>query len=525
MNNWIANIGIYLIAAAYFTASLALFIYGLNCYVMLFLQQRKRAGAKSRQQKILQECGDLLSRKDLPTVTIQLPIYNELNVAERIIRSASEIRYPADLLEIQVLDDSTDETSALIKKVVQSIACKNINIKVIQRSNRSGFKAGALANALTSAQGKLIAIFDADFIPPSDFLIQTVPFFLAQKDLGLVQARWGHINSTVSLLTRAQAVGMDGHFMIEQSARSWNDLFMNFNGTAGMWRLEAIEAAGGWQCDTLTEDMDLSYRMQLVGWDTEYLEDVVVPAEIPEDINAFKCQQFRWAKGSIQTAKKLLPTVFASPEPLFKKIQAFMHMTHYLVHPLMLSLSLLSLPVILTLQMPSTRIFYITFAMIMIFATCAPNALYIVSQRLAHKDWLKRILILPFLVIVGVGLAVSNSLAVFQALVGHQSGFIRTPKKGDKEMKVYRVKVPWVTIFEIFLGLYCLVSFRAYLSAGKYLVGPFLAIYSIGFLFVGLLTIHHNLKQHPFFTSSKVNAEKEPMITELVEEHAREFIN
>lgn len=491
MIEFVLNISVYLVTFAYFFAALALFVYGLNCYVMIYLMRRKMSQTSLRQQETLERFNAGDKSHKLPPVTIQLPIYNELNVAERIIRSASSIDYPKDLLEIQVLDDSTDETSTLIDRVVAEIAATGIDAKVVRRNDRGGFKAGALRNALEVAKGEFIAIFDADFVPTADFLYRSVPFFLENPLTGLIQGRWGHINSNNSLLTRTQAIGMDGHFMIEQSARSWNELYMNFNGTAGIWRRQAIVDAGGWQCDTLTEDMDLSYRMQIAGWKTEYLIDLVVPAEVPEDINAFKSQQFRWAKGSIQTAIKLMPQVMATEDAWFKKLQAFMHMTHYMVHPLMLTLALLSLPVLLTFTMPATKLFFVVFAVIMLFATCAPSTLYVVSQRLAHKDWLKKILILPALVIIGVGLAVSNTIAVLQALVGHKSGFVRTPKKGDRELKRYGVKIPWVTLFELAAGLYCLVAFCFYLRAGKYLVGPFLGIYCLGFLFVGILTLIH----------------------------------
>ena len=491
MIEFATNIAVYVVTFAYFFAALALFVYGLNCYVMIYLMRRRMAQTGIRQRETIAKFIASDKSRKLPPITIQLPIYNELNVVERVIRSASSIDYPKDLLEIQVLDDSTDETSAMADRIVDTIAATGIDIKVVRRNDRSGFKAGALGNALSVAKGEFIAIFDADFVPTADFLYRSVPFFLENPQIGLIQCRWGHINSNNSLLTRTQAIGMDGHFMIEQSARSWNGLYMNFNGTAGIWRRQAIADAGGWQCDTLTEDMDLSYRMQMAGWKTDYLIDLVVPAEVPEDITAFKSQQFRWAKGSIQTAMKLMPQVMAAEGSWFKKLQAFMHMTHYLVHPLMLALALLSLPVLLTFNMPASKLIFMIFAAIMLFATCAPSTLYVVSQKLAHKDWLKRILILPALVIIGVGLAVSNTLAVLQALAGHKSGFVRTPKKGDKELKRYSVKIPWVTFFELAAGLYCLVAFCFYLRAGKYLVGPFLGIYCVGFLFVGILTLIH----------------------------------
>jgi cellulose synthase/poly-beta-1,6-N-acetylglucosamine synthase-like glycosyltransferase len=311
--------------------------------------------------------------------------------------------------------------------------------------------------------------------------------------MGLVQGRWGHLNRRASLLTRAQGVGIDGHFMVEQGARAWNELYMNFNGTAGAWRRTAIDDAGGWEWDTLTEDMDLSYRMQLAGWGVTYLPDLVVPAEIPESIAAFKSQQFRWAKGSIQTAIKILPRVLRTEGPLFRKLQAFFHLTHYMVHPLMLVLSLLALPVMIHAQIILPPITFAILAIGLLFSMSAPSSLYLVSQRAAYPDWLKRMIILPGLVTIGVGIALSNSRAVFEALLRRESPFVRTPKKGDVETKRYVVGLPWLGFLEVALGAYCLLSLHHYLLQGKYLVGPFLGVYAAGFLFTGLMTLQERL--------------------------------
>ena len=268
---------------------------------------------------------------------------------------------------------------------------------------------------------------------------------------------------------------------------------MNFNGTAGVWRREAIETSGGWQWDTLTEDMDLSYRMQLAGWGATYLPDLVVPAEIPEQVSALKTQQFRWAKGSIQTAKKLLPQIFRSSEPWFKKLQSVFHMTHYMVHPLMLIMAVLALPVLLTLRMSGNGLLLALLLPLLVVAMSAPTALYVVSQRAAHRDWPRRVVFLPALVVMGVGLAVYNSRAVLEALVGWESGFVRTPKRGDREQKRYKTRTPWEALGEILVGVYCALSLVVYLSAGKYLVGPFLAIYAAGFLSIGLISLVQHL--------------------------------
>jgi cellulose synthase/poly-beta-1,6-N-acetylglucosamine synthase-like glycosyltransferase len=483
-----------LISAVYFLAAGGLLLYGLNCYVMVYLFHRKRKTAEIDRQKVMSSFESLQLGDDLPMVTTQIPVYNEFNVIERILRAVCQMVYPKGRHEIQVLDDSTDETRYLIDDVVAELLSAGHEIQVIRRENREGFKAGALKAGMEIAKGEFITVFDADFVPPPDYLLRIIPFFMADDHLGLVQTRWGHLNRGHSLLTRAQSIGIDGHFMIEQSARNWNGLYMNFNGTAGMWRKSAIIDGGGWQADTLTEDMDLSYRVQFTGWQTVYLPDVVVPAEIPEDVNAFKIQQFRWAKGSIQTAIKLFPRLLKARVHLFKKIQAVFHLTHYLVHPLMLTLALLALPVLLTIEIKLAPLLFTALAVVLGLSMIAPSTLYFVSQRVAYPDWFRRILFLPFLVAVGVGLALSNSKAVFEAVIGRKSGFVRTPKRGDREIKKYRLHAPWISISEILLGIYCIWSLRYYILSGKYLIGPFLAIYAAGFLFVGFLTVWHSFR-------------------------------
>lgn len=472
----------------YLLLASALMVYGLNAYIMMFLYKKGRKNAADHRKSVL-DSFDYDNAEQYPCITTQIPVYNEYNVIERILRACSEMTYPEGKHEIQVLDDSNDETVGLIDRIVDELAEKGHNIKVFRRSSRTGFKAGALAFGMEKAEGELLAVFDADFVPPKDYLLKTVPYFSDDDRLGLVQARWGHLNRKYSLLTRAQSIGIDGHFMIEQAARNWGGLYMNFNGTAGVWRKDSIRDGGGWQWDTLTEDMDLSYRVQFKGWKTVFLPDLVVPAEIPEDINAFKSQQFRWAKGSVETAIKLFPSVLKMDVPVFKKIEAYFHLTHYFVHPIMLVLSILALPVMSFIEHgPGPFLFYII-AVILLFSMTAPSALYLISQRAAYKNWFARILWLPVLVVVGTGIAVSNSRAVFEAIIGKKSEFIRTPKKGDVQKKTYKAVIPVSALIEIGLGCYCTASFFAYMAYGKYLVGPFLAIYSAGFLFTGLMTI------------------------------------
>ena len=332
----------------YLACTLGLMVYGFNCYVMLALFARRRRAARAA-------IGDMQGRwrgdeaeRRLPPVTTQIAIYNEFNVAERVIRAVCAMDYPTGQHEIQILDDSTDETFPLVTRLAGELRGEGHDVRVLHRTDRTGYKAGALDAGLRAARGQLVAVFDADFVPPRDYLLTAVPFMVENDKLGFVQARWGHLNRRHSMLTRVQSIGIDGHFIIEQIARNWNGLFMNFNGTAGLWRKAAIDACGGWQWDTLTEDLDLSYRVQFGDWQTLYLPGLVVPAELPEDINAFRSQQFRWAKGSIETLLKLFPRLMRAPVSPFKKLQAVLHMGGYLVHPLMLTLALLALPILLS---------------------------------------------------------------------------------------------------------------------------------------------------------------------------------
>jgi len=307
----------------------------------------KRPEALRRHEEIKKSFYLNFSPKDWPKVTIQLPIFNERYVVKRLIKSICRFDYPKGLLEIQVLDDSTDDTFDIAEAVVEEMKEQGIDIVYIHREDRTGFKAGALKEGLKSAKGELIGVFDADFVPNPNFLKETIPYF-TDPGVGMLQTRWGHINSNYSLLTRAQSMGIDGHFGVEQASRAWSGFFLNFNGTAGVWRKKTIEDAGGWTADTLTEDLDLSYRAQLKGWKLQFAPDVVCPAEVPVTINAFKSQQHRWAKGSIQTAKKNLGKLFKSDVSLLVKIQAVLHLTHYMVHPMMLLVVLTSIPMLYT---------------------------------------------------------------------------------------------------------------------------------------------------------------------------------
>ncbi len=472
----------------YLAASAGLLFYGLNCYVLLALFGRRASETRIRQLRIEEDWGKAHPPgeiRDLPKITTQLPLYNEFNVAERAIRAIAAFDYPHTLHQIQVLDDSTDETCGLVDRVAAEIREKGIWIDVVRREIRQGYKAGALSDAMSAAHGEFIAIFDSDFVPTPDFLRSLLPHLVDEKN-GLVQARWGHLNREESLLTRAQSVGIDGHFAIEQSARSANHLFLNFNGTAGIWRRTCIEDAGGWTADTLTEDLDLSYRAQLKGWHLEYVPHVVVPAELPETYSAFKSQQFRWAKGSIQTAIKLLPEIFSSNRSLFAKLQSIFHLCHYLAHPLMLIVALLALPALHYLGGSLQNGWLVVFSIPLLASTFGPAVLYTTSQRYLYpKDWRGRILLLPALMLVGFGICLSNTRAVLEAIFGIKSGFIRTPKRGTGVSKSYRLTPDRIPLLEIAAGIYCAVTLIAYARSGNYAIVPFLSLYVVGFSLVG----------------------------------------
>ena len=369
-------------------------------------------------------------------MTIQLPIFNEKYVVKRLIDAVCQMDYPKDKYEIQVLDDSTDETTDLTKKIIHHYQKQGFDIVHINRKNRIDFKAGALQAGLEISKGEHLAIFDSDFVPPKNFLKKTVPFLAKDDELGLVQTRWGHLNPSSSLLTQAQSIGIDGHFIIEQAARSWGGMFLNFNGTAGIWRKKTIEDAGGWHGDTLTEDMDLSYRAQLKGWKTKFLYEVVCKSELPENINAFKSQQYRWAKGSIQTARKILPSILKSSFSLKKKFQSILHLTHYAIHPCMLTMSLMALPILwlIEIKLSDGLAFFIILALF--GSLLAPSTMYVVSQWREYLNWKSRIMTIPFLICVGVGIAVNNTFAVFSALFGGKGTFVRTPKTGNVDNQV-----------------------------------------------------------------------------------------
>jgi cellulose synthase/poly-beta-1,6-N-acetylglucosamine synthase-like glycosyltransferase len=487
----LAIIGIGIIGTLYVISSIVLMIYGFQCYIMTFLFLRSRKNVLQTQHEKMAYFDTVTDESRYPTVVTQLPMYNEKSVAVRIIDAVAAIDYPKSKHEIQILDDSTDETKEYVDEAVARYQKQGVIISVIRRIDRVGYKAGALQNALKYTAAEYVAIFDADFVPNPDFLKKSIPFFISNKKIGFVQGRWTHLNKNSSMVTRTQAAGIDGHFMIEQAARSWNNLFMNFNGTAGLFRREAIENSGGWHHDTLTEDMDLSYRMQLKGWQTEYVPDLEVPAEIPEDMNAFKNQQFRWAKGTMQTAMKIIPRLSKAKLSWFKYYQAILHLTFYLVHPFMLLLALLTMPVLSFAKVSLPPWIFVPIVIGMFLSTTGPSMMYIVAQHYLGNNKVKFLLMVPIMMLSGIGLAINNTKAVLEALLGRESPFHRTPKKGEGRFQGYRPIKDITCILEILVGLYCIVCFQMFVSYSSMFVSPFLALYGVGFLYVGVLSIIH----------------------------------
>ena len=482
-----------LIQLSYLVVVSALAVYGLHNLLTTLLYLRSRGPRVAARPSPLPP--------DLPPVTIQLPVFNEKYTVERLLRAVVRLDYPADRLQVQVLDDSTDDTYELVRTLVDAYAAQRLNVVCIHRTDRSGYKAGALANGMRTATGELIGIFDADFVPPPDWLTRTVPLF-QNESLGCLQTRWGHTNRRYNSLTRAQAMGIDGHFLVEQTARSRNHFFLNFNGTAGLWRRKCIEQAGGWQWDTLTEDLDLSYRAQMAGWTIDYLPDVVVPAELPAGVEAYKKQQFRWAKGSFQVVRKLTPQIFGrSGLPWSVRMMALLHITGYIVHPLMLALLLLTLPV--GLLVPDTfKIFPLS-----VIAGFGPPLLYLTASGSQTPSLREKITLLPLLVITGFGISLNTTIAVLEGLAGKVGGvFIRTPKlnlgeRRERNKAVDRAYIqpvsPMVWI-EIGLGLYALLTIVLLAPYVGWGIIPWMAIYMIGYFYIaGLNLIQHRFASAP----------------------------
>jgi cellulose synthase/poly-beta-1,6-N-acetylglucosamine synthase-like glycosyltransferase len=478
------------IVIAYFAILAILSFYGLHRYIMVYLFNKHKKKATTPESHF----------EELPRVTVQIPAYNEMYVIERVIDAVCSFDYPADRLDVQVLDDSTDETQRIARNAVERWSNLGMDIHYIHRDDRTGFKAGALENGLRTAKGELIAIFDVDFVPQPDFLQRSIHYFTDPK-VGMVQGRWEHLNRDYSFLTKTQAIFLDGHFMLESFTRFLSGRFFNFNGTAGILRRKTIEEAGGWEHDTLTEDLDLSYRAQMKGWKFIFLPELAVPAELPVEINSFKSQQCRWAKGAMQTCKKvLLPILRGDFEP-GEKLEAWYHLTGNITYPLMVILSLVLFPALIvrynqgwfelmTIDLP---LFILSFSSVSTF--------YIISQKALHKDWGRRIAYLPGLMAVGIGMTIPGSKAVLEGAFGMKSPFVRTPKfsldgkNGEWMSKKYRCKIGFLTIVEIALGIYfTLVNLYAF-SLGIYGVIPFLMLFQWGYLYTGLWGLAQSIKR------------------------------
>ncbi len=467
----------------YALTSILLALYGLNSLYLLWLYRRAKTPVEPP------------APNEWPWVTVQLPIFNEIHTVERLISAMSRLDYPRDRLEVQVLDDSTDETTALVASLVARARAEGLNIVHLRRSRRDGYKAGALATGLRQANGEFIAIFDADFVPPPDFLRRALPWF-ADSHVGCVQARWSHLNRDYSLLTQLQALGVDGHFVVEQTARARGGLFLNFNGTAGIWRWACIEDAGGWQADTLTEDLDLSYRAQLKGWRIEFLPDMAVPGELPAQMAAYKNQQARWAKGSLQTARKLLWPLLRSPQPLRVKLEGALHLTAYLVHPLILLAMMLALP----MNFSDSQL--LRWVPLLMISAVGPPLLFLAAATPGGPNWQGRLKLIPGLILLGIGLSLSNSRAALAGLcLPGRGAFQRTPKfavhhpKERWEHSGYALKHDGWAWGEWAAGAFAAWSTTLIGLQGRWGFVPWLVVYALSFGYVAAVTLAQSMRQ------------------------------
>jgi len=475
--------------ALYYSVLVVLSFFGLHRLMLVFIYLRTGGRRAVQPPPPLPD-----DPQTWPVVTVQLPLYNEMYVAERLIDAVCRLDYPAGRLEIQVLDDSTDETTEIVVRAVAAWREQGVDIHHLHRTDRTGFKAGALEAGLAQARGEFLAIFDADFVPSADFLLRSVPYFLADPKLGLVQGRWDHINRAYSLLTRVEAILLDGHFMIEHSARNRSGRFFNFNGTAGIWRRTAIESSGGWEHDTLTEDLDLSFRAQLQGWRFLYLPKLKVPSELPVDVNGFKSQQYRWAKGAVQTGRKLLGRVWRAPLPLKVKFEALVHLTNNASYPLMVLLSLLIFPAMMLRRGTSVAMLLLVDLPLFLSATASVLTFYLMSQVAGNEEWSGEIRYLPALMSVGIGLSVNNARAVLSGLFQDGGVFHRTPKYRIEKAgqswttKRYRVGTDPTRLIEALLALY-FVGITIYaLVAGMWMSVPFLLLFVQGYGYMAVLS-------------------------------------
>ncbi|MDE1829912.1 MAG: glycosyltransferase [Thaumarchaeota archaeon] len=463
--------------------ALVITLYTCNFYYLVFLARQKK---KTKSVEL----------KETPAVTIQLPIYNEKYVAARLVNAVCAQDYPKEKLCIQVLDDSDDDTFTILEDLINDYKKKGFDIMHVRRGNRKGYKAGALRHAMSFAKGDFVAIFDADFIPPSWFLKRALSYF-CKPEIGLVQCRWGHVNEKYSALTMAQALSLDFHFLIEQKAKSNSHLFMNFNGTAGVWRRECIEDSGGWHTATLVEDLDLSYRAQMKGWKCVFIPDIVVDAELPVQMNAAKRQQFRWAKGSIQCAIKLLGDVAIKRIPIDTKVQAFVQLTRHIAFPLMLA-QFLILPILLASKINLYIISGLPALTILAYLAMGPLVYIMIIRDLYHTSWKSKTLSYFYMVFYSAGMAVNNTVAVFDALFGKKNEFLRTPKFGivnktdDWRDKAYALPFTKTTLLELFFGIYGVIGIFTAIFSENPIFAPIIGIQTVGFFYIAYLSISHS---------------------------------
>jgi cellulose synthase/poly-beta-1,6-N-acetylglucosamine synthase-like glycosyltransferase len=476
---------------AYIISLIVLFTFGSHGFIMIYYYLKFRHQRDDFNEQLTV----------YPHVTIQLPVYNEMYVVERLIKSVCEIDYPIDKLEVQVLDDSTDETVDIVSNTVKEYQLQGFDIQHIHRNQRTGFKAGALKEALQNAKGEFITIFDADFIPKKNFLQIVLPFFKDDK-IGMVQTRWEHLNRGYSLITQIQALALDGHFVIEQQVRNKANYFINFNGTSGVWRKACIIDAGNWEADTLTEDLDLSYRAQLKGWKFKYLTDFTTPAEVPAEIISVKSQQFRWTKGAIETARKILPRVWKSKFPLKLKIISTFHLTNNLVFPFILIACLLNTPVVLIKNSGRYDIYFM-FMSVFVLAFVASFLFYLYSQKDVYEDWRNRVLLFPVFMAGSMGFAINNTKAVIEGLINKKSEFIRTPKYGIsgqldswKDKKYVHKKISLFVYLELLVALYSFCGIVISIITLQIAAIPFQLMFAFGFGLVSYLSIRHVIESN-----------------------------
>ena len=485
-------------------AAIVIIGYTCNFYYLAFLSNHRKVNNK------IVDMGE-------PTITIQLPIYNEKYVAERLVDAVCELDYPKEKMKIMVLDDSDDSTTTLLHQQIEKYQKIGFQIEHVRRGTRNGYKAGALKYAMKTTDSQFVAIFDADFIPPKWFLRKAIPYFSDSKT-GLIQCRWGHLNENYSALTQAQALNLDFHFLVEQKAKSNSSLFMNFNGTAGIWRKECIDDAGGWHTSTLVEDLDLSYRAQMKGWSCLFLPDIVVDAELPVQMNGAKRQQFRWAKGSIQCAVKLLGDILVKRKIAFDtKLQAFIQLTRHVVFPLML-LQFLLLPILLASEVNLYIVSLLPALTLATYLAMGPGAYVLVIHSMYKgTTWKDKVKALPYLLIYSIGMSVNNSVAVFDGVIGKKNEFLRTPKYGiiknddDWRDKAYNLPFTKTTLLEMFFAVYGILGIFIAIFSNNPIFAPIIGLQTVGFFYISLMSFSHTRYKRQGKGENRIKTREEKM--------------